>query len=142
MLNEGCYNSLLFFFLPPLAITQAKLTEELAPHVAPKWYMLAVLLNISKPIVDKISKGFIENGNSHYSLSEVVEAWLEEINAACHKTASHELTSTESTREAGKIGEPSRYWLQIYHVIKRMGYVTFARKLDAKHGKFYNTHTL
>ena len=111
--------------------------EELAPYVAPRWYMLAVLLNISKPIVDKISKGFIENGNSRYSLSEVVEAWLDKINVASHEMSSPELTSTEYPKEAVKIGEPSHYWLQIYHVIKRMGYVTFARNLDEKHGKFY-----
>ena len=101
--------------------------EELDQQVADRWYMFAVLLNISKIIMERISKSFIANGNVHYSLSEVIEAWLEEINAA-----NPEL-STEISRPSER--EPSRYWLQIYHVVKRMGHVTFARDLDAKHGK-------
>jgi len=101
--------------------------KKLAPHVADRWYMFAVLLNISKPIIDRISKSFIANENIHHSLSEVVEAWLEEIN----------IVSPESITETSRLNEqePSRYWLQVYHVVKRMGYVTFARELDTKHGK-------
>ena len=104
---------------------------ELVPHVAPRWYMLAVLLNIPKPVMDRISKSFIANGNVQHSLSEVVEAWLEEINAVCEESE-----SVECTKEAVKNEEKvSRYWLQLYHVIKRMGYVKFARYLHAKHSK-------
>ena len=106
--------------------------EELAPHVATRWYMFAVLLKISKPILDKISKSFIANGNVYHSLNEVVEAWLEEINAA-NPEVTHK--SATSSSDVVKIGEPSRYWLQIYHVVKRMGHVTFARHLDTKHSK-------
>ena len=112
------------------AITQAELMTELVPHVAPKWYMLAVLLNISKPVLDRITKSFIANKNHQYSLSEVIEAWLEEINAAIEESE-----SVECTKEAVKIGEPSRYWLQLYHVIKRMGYPKLARQLAANHSK-------
>ena len=102
--------------------------KELAPHVATRWYMVAVLLNIPKPTMDKISKSFIANGNVHHSLSEVVEAWLEELNAA----------NPESSTKTGSLNErePSRYWLQVYHVVKRMGHVKFTRDLDAKYSKF------
>ena len=114
-----------------LAITQAELMKELAPHVAPRWYMFAVLLNISKPILDKISKGFMANMNVHHSLSEVVEAWVEKIN----------VVSPESSTETSGLNErePSRYWLQVYHVVKRMGHVAFARELDEIHGKLVHT---
>ena len=122
--------SVVQFFIHLAAITQAELMEELAPHVAPRWYMLAVLLKISKPILNRVCQTFIATGNVDHSLSEVLEAWLEEINVA-----GHGLASTERPRESIKVGEPYPYWLQIYHVIKRMGYVTFARDLDAKHSK-------
>ena len=119
-------------FLLSLAITQEQLMEELAPNVATRWYMLAVLLNIPKPILDKISKSFIANGNALHSLSEVLEAWLEEINAS-----NSEVTHKSRTKASNVVttGEPSRYWLEIYHVVKRMGHVTFARHLDKKHSK-------
>ena len=114
-------------FYPSLAITQAELVKELAPHIAPRWYMFAVLLNIPKPLMDRISKSFIANVNVHHSLSEVVEAWLEKINVA----------NPESSTEISRLDEqePSRYWLQVYHVVKRMGHVNFARELDTKHSK-------
>ena len=115
------------FFYYILAITQATLMKELAPHVADRWYMFAVLLNIPKPIIDKISKSFLANGNVHHSLSEVVEAWLEEISAAIPE-------SSIKTSSLNK-GEPSRYWLQVYLVVKRMGHVKFARDLGAKYSK-------
>lgn len=89
--------------------------------------MFAVLLNISKPVLDRISRNFIENENPDYSLSEVVEAWLEEINASDHESSTETRKSSES--------EPSRYWLQVYHVVKSMGHEKFARDLDAKHSK-------
>ena len=111
--------------------------KELASHVAPRWYMFAVLLNISKPIVDRISRSFNVHGSFNCCLSEVVEAWLEEMNVASHKMACHILTDVEHHKEAG---DHSHYWLQIYHVIKRMGYMTFAEDLNAKHSKL-NTHT-
>ena len=101
--------------------------KELAPHVADRWYMFAVLLNIPKPIIDKISKSFLANGNVHHSLSEVVEAWLEEISAAIPE-------SSIKTSSLNK-GKPSRYWLQVYLVVKRMGHVKFARDLGAKYSK-------
>ena len=101
--------------------------KELAPHVATRWYMLAVLLNVSKPILDKISKGFIANGNINYSLSEIVEAWLEE------KNATNPELSTEISRPSER--EPSNYWLQVCNVLKRMGHVTFAQQLGVKHSK-------
>ena len=94
--------------------------KELAPQVAPRWYMFAVLLNISKPAMVKISKSFNVHRNVYHSLSEVVEAWLEEVTYASSRPSE---------------GEPSRYWLQVYHVVKRMGHGTFARSLDAKHSK-------
>ena len=75
--------------------------KELAPHVAPRWYMFAVLLNISKPIVDRISRSFNVHGSFHCCLSEVVEAWLEEMNVASHKMACHILTDVEHHKEAG-----------------------------------------
>lgn len=109
--------------------------EELAQFVAPRWYMFAVLLNISKPVLDKISKSFTANGNDLHSLSEVVEAWLEEINAANPDLRHQYRTKATSSRDVDKIGEPSRYWLQIYHVVKRMGRVTLARQLDTKYRK-------
>ena len=101
--------------------------KELAPHVADRWYMFAVLLNITKSIMDRISKSFIANGNIQHSLSEVVGVWLEEINTA----------SPGSGADTNRLNErkPSRYWLQVYHVVKRMGHVTFARDLDANHSK-------
>ena len=99
--------------------------KELAPHVATRWYMVAVLLDISKPTMDRISKGFIANGNINYSLSEVVEAWLEEKNA----------TDPELSAEISRPGErgPSSYWIQVCNVLKRMGHVTFAAQLGVKH---------
>ena len=114
--------------------------KELAPHVATRWYMFAVLLNISKPILDKISKSFIANGNIHHSLSEVLEAWLEEINAANPEVTHKSRTNATSSSDVVRIGESSRYWLQIYHVVKRMGHVTFARQLDARHSKPLQCH--
>ena len=101
--------------------------KELDQYVAPRWYMFAVLLNISKTVMERISRSFIANGNVHYSLSEVAEAWLEELNATIPKS------STEASRPSRK--EPSCYWLQIYHVVKRMGHVTFATHLDTKRSK-------
>lgn len=117
--------------------------KELGPHVAPRWYMLAVLLNIPKLIIDRISKGFTANANVNYSLSEVVETWLEGINATDHQlplTSSLDPSSSISN-EAFKM-EASRYWLQIYHVVKRMGYMTFARELDTKYSKYFTIITL
>ena len=117
--------------------------KELGPHVAPRWYMLAVLLNITKPIIDRISKGFTANENVNYSLSEVVETWLEGINATDHQLAltSSLDPSSSISNEAFKM-EASRYWLQIYHVVKRMGYMTFARDLDTKYSKYFTIITL
>ena len=117
--------------------------KELGPHVAPRWYMLAVLLNITKPIIDRISKGFTANENVNYSLSEVVETWLEGINATDHQlalTSSLDPSSSISNEEFKM--EASRYWLQIYHVVKRMGYMTFARDLDTKYSKYFTIITL
>ena len=108
--------------------------KELGPHVAPRWYMLAVLLDIDKPIIDRISKGFTANENIDYSLSEVVEAWLEGLNATDQQLVLKDPSSSISP-EASKM-EPSRYWLQIYRVVKRMGCMTFARDLDAKYSKY------
>ena len=101
--------------------------KELAPHVAPRWYMFAVLLNITKPILDKISKGFIANGNINYTLSEIVEAWLEE------KNATNPELSIKNSRPSER--ERSHYWLQVCNVLERMGHVTFARQLGVKHSK-------
>ena len=89
--------------------------------------------------MDRISRSFTVHGSFHCCLSEVVEAWLEEMNAATHKMTGHVLTNVECHRETS---QHLHYWIQIYYVIERMGYMTLAQDLNVKHSKFITTHLI
>ena len=68
-----------FFILPELTLNE--LMEQLCPvsssPISHRWYMLGILLEVEKSILNTISRAFAASGNFKYALQEVIGSWLE-----------------------------------------------------------------
>ena len=51
-----------------------QLCPDSSARISQKWYMLGILLDIEKAILDRISRSFATSENS---LQEVIRSWLE-----------------------------------------------------------------
>lgn len=82
--------------------------------ISHRWYMFGILLEVARPILDRISRGFAAHGIANYSLQEVIGSWLEET---------HNPTDTELT-----YAKP-RSWVTVRAIVHKMGYEQLAQDL-------------
>lgn len=85
--------------------------------ISRRWYMFGILLEVAKPILDRISRGFAAHGNANYSLQEVIGSWLEE---------------TRSPTETEPTCTKPRNWVTLRAIVHKMGYEQLAQDLGER----------